>query len=61
MEWDLSQYEINNDGNSTFVIGDPMKKVHMGNKSHLLIMLAPTKWSLSMVCDYGARMHNLRG
>ena len=35
MEWDLSQYEINNDGNLTFVIGDPMKKVHIGNNNSL--------------------------
>ena len=34
MEWDLSQYEIFSDRNPTFVIEDPMKKVHMGkNKS----------------------------
>ena len=35
MEWDLSQLEINSDGNPTFVIGDPMKKVHMGNNKSL--------------------------
>ena len=34
MEWDLSQLEISSDGNLTFVIGDPMTKVHIGiNKS----------------------------
>ena len=36
MEWDLSQYEINSDGNPTFVIRDPMKKVHMGNNKSLV-------------------------
>ena len=35
MEWDLRKYEINSDGNPTFVIGDPMKKVHMGNNKSL--------------------------
>ena len=35
MEWDLSQYEISNDRNLTFVIGYPMKKVHMGNNKSL--------------------------
>ena len=36
MEWDLSQYEISSDGNPTFGIGDPMKKVHMGNNKSLV-------------------------
>ena len=36
MELDLSQYEINSDGNPTFVIGDPMKKVHMGNNKSVV-------------------------
>ena len=36
MEWDLSQYEISNDGNPTFMIGDPMKKVYMGNNKSLV-------------------------
>ena len=36
MEWDLSQYEISSDGNPTFVIGDPMKKVHVGNNKSLV-------------------------
>ena len=35
MEWDLSQYEINNDENSTYVIGNSMKKVHMVNNKSL--------------------------
>ena len=35
MEWDLSQYEIRNDRNPTFVIGDHMKKVHMDNNKSL--------------------------
>ena len=36
MEWDLSQFEISSDGNPTFVIGNPMKKVHMGNNKSLV-------------------------
>ena len=35
MEWDLSQCEISNDGNPTFIIGDPMKNVYMGNNKSL--------------------------
>ena len=35
MEWDLSQLEISSDGNLTFVIGDLMKKVHIGNNKSL--------------------------
>ena len=34
-EMDLSQLEISSDGNPTFVIEDPMKKVHMGNNKSL--------------------------
>ena len=49
MEWDLSQYEINSDGNSTFVIGDPMKKVHMGNNKSLVNPASTNK----MVPSYG--------
>ena len=49
MEWDLSQYEINNDVNPTFVIGDPMKKVHMGNKKSLVNPASTNK----MVPSYG--------
>ena len=34
MEWDSSQLDISSDENLTFMIGDPMKKVHIGkNKS----------------------------
>ena len=36
MEWDLSQLEISSDANSTFVIENPMKKVHMGNNKSLV-------------------------
>ena len=36
MEWDLSQIEISYDGNPTFVIGNPMKKVHIGNNKSLV-------------------------
>ena len=35
MECDLIQLEISSDGNPTFVIEDPMKKVHMGNNKSL--------------------------
>ena len=35
MEWDLNQLEISSDGNPTSVIGDPMKKVNMGNNKSL--------------------------
>ena len=49
MEWDLSQYEINSDGNPTFVIGDPMKKVHMGNNKSLVNLASTSK----MVPFYG--------
>ena len=49
MELDLSQYEINSDGNPTFVIGDPMKKVHMGNNKSLVDPTSTNK----MVLSYG--------
>ena len=35
MEWDLNQLEVSSDGNLTYVIGDPMKKVHKGNNKSL--------------------------
>ena len=35
MEWDLNQLETSSDGNPTFMIEDPMKKVHMGNNKSL--------------------------
>ena len=35
MEWGLNQLEISSDENQTFVTGDPMKKVHMGNNKSL--------------------------
>ena len=35
MEWDLGQLDISSDGNLTFVIGDPMKKVHIDNSKSL--------------------------
>ena len=49
MEWNLSQYEINSDGNPTFVIGDPMKNVHMGNNKSLVNPASTNK----MVPSYG--------
>ena len=49
MEWDLSQYEINSDGNPTFVIGDLMKNVHMGNNKSLVNPVSTNK----MVPSYG--------
>ena len=42
MEWDLSQYEISSNGNPTFMIGDPMKKAHMGNNNKSLANPAST-------------------
>ena len=36
-EWDyIKPFEINGDGNPTFMIGDPMKNVHMGNNKSLV-------------------------
>ena len=49
MEWDLSQLEISNDRNLTFVIGDPMKNVHIGNNKLLAYTASTNKLSLSMV------------
>ena len=31
----ITQFEISSNGNPTFMIGDPMKKVHMGNNKSL--------------------------
>ena len=52
MEWDLSQYEINSDGNQTYVIGDPMKKVHMVNNKSLANLTSTNK----IVPSYGVVM-----
>ena len=52
VEWDLSQYEINSDENPTFVIGDPMKKVHMGNNKSLVNPASANK----IVPSYGVVM-----
>ena len=52
MEWDLSEYEISSDGNPTFVIGDPMKKVHMGNNKALVNPSSTNK----IVPSYGVVM-----
>ena len=52
MEWDLSQYEINSDGNPTYVIGDPMKKVHMVNNKSLANLTSTNK----IVPSYGVVM-----
>ena len=49
MEWDLIKYEINSDGNPTFVIGDLMKKVHMGNNKSL----ANSASTIIIVPSYG--------
>ena len=49
MEWDLSQLEISSDGNPTFVIGDPMKKVHVGNNKSLANSTSTNK----IVSSYG--------
>ena len=61
MEWDLSQLEISSDGNPTFVIGNPMKKIHMGNNKSFVYPTSTNKKCPFLWCDYGARMHNLRG
>ena len=61
MEWDLSQYEISSDGNPTFVIGDLIKKVHMGNKKSLVNPASTNKIVPFLWYGYGSRMHNLRG
>ena len=52
MEWDLSEYEISSDENPTFVIGDPMKKVHMGNNKALVNPASTNK----IVPSYGVVM-----
>ena len=52
MEWELSQLEISSDGNPTFVIGDPMKKVHMGNNKSLANSASTNK----IVPSYGVVM-----
>ena len=50
MECDLSQLQISSDGNPTFVIGDPIKKVH-NNKS-----LANPASSNKIIPTYGVVM-----
>ena len=52
MESDLSQYEISSDRNPIFVIGDPMKKVHMGNNK---LLVNPTSTN-KIVPSYGVVM-----
>ena len=52
MEWDFSQLEISSYGNPTFVIGDPMKKVHMGNNKSLANLASTNK----IVSSYGVVM-----
>ena len=52
MEWDLSQLEISKDGNLTVVIGDPMKKVHIGNNKSLANPASTNK----IVHSYGVVM-----
>lgn len=39
-EMKLSHIKTTSDWNPTFMIGDPMRKVHMGKTSHLLVILA---------------------
>ena len=48
----LKPIEISNDGNPTFVIGDPMKKVHMGNNKSLTNPASTNK----IVPSYGVVM-----
>ena len=52
MEWDLSQLEISNDGSLTFVIRDPVKKVHIGNNKSLANPASTNK----IVPSYGVVM-----
>ena len=52
MKWDLSQLEISSDGNLTFVIGDPMKKIHIGNNKSLVNLASTNK----IVPSYGVVM-----
>ena len=52
MECDLSQLEISSDENPTFMIGDPMKKVHMGNNKSLVNSASTDK----IVSSYGVVM-----
>ena len=52
MEWDLSQLEISSDENLTFVIRDPMKKVHIGNNKSLANPIRTNK----IVLSYGVVM-----
>lgn len=49
-KWNLSHLKLTSDQNPTFVIGDPMKKVHKG-KNNSLVSSASTKFisSLSMM------------
>ena len=49
MEWDLRQCEIISDGNPTFMIEDPMKKVHMGNNKSFANPPSTKKMFLPMV------------
>ena len=43
MEWNLSQLEISSGRNPTFVIRDPMKKVHMGDNKSLANLASTDK------------------
>ena len=61
MEWDLSQYEISSYENPTIMIGDPMKKVYMGNNKSLANPASTKKNCFFLWCGYGAKMHILRG
>ena len=47
MEWDLNQLEISSDENQTFVTGDLMKKVHMGNNKSLANLASTDKIFIS--------------
>ena len=52
MELDLSQLEISSDWNPTFVIRDPMKKVHLSNNKSLANPASTNK----IVLSYGVVM-----
>ena len=56
MKWDLSQLDITSVRNSTFVIGDPMKKDHMGNNKSIVNPASTNKivppYSVVIVLEY---------
>ena len=47
----LSQLKISSDGNPTFMIGDPMKKVHTGNNKSSANLASTIYFVHSMVLE----------